>query len=884
MKSMDLLPQTVFEADSEGLIRFVNMIGLEILGYRREEVQEMTVFDLVIPEERQAATVRFRRKIEGDLSDPSNYTIRCKDGSTFPAIVYSTTATLTDGTIGLRGIMADITVQKRTEELLRESEERFRTLFNVVRDAVFIKDKDLRYIDANPVMSDMAGMSREGLIGATDRELFDETTAEWIKEHDLRVLRGETVETENAITIGERTVLAHVIKVPMRDCEGRIRGVCGIARDVTARRRIEKALGEAEKKYRTVIEHLNEGVAIVSRERHIFVNQYFLDMFGFRDSNEVLDGEPYSWIHPDDRGMVMERNRRRQQGVEEPPHYRFRGLRTDGKVIIVDVSAAGMMLEGERVTLAFLQDVTERELAAQRIEAERRRLFDIIDFLPDATLVIDNDKRIIAWNRAMESLTGTRKEAVLGKGDHAYAEAFYGDRRPMLIDAVREECPGMEHGYDFMKWSGREVYAEAVVNMMNGRKRRHLWGAAALLFDMDGNRIGAIESIRDITEQKELANQYLHSQKMEAVGNLAAGIAHDFNNILSVIMGYSSLLQAQSPPDDPRRSYAGEILAATTRASHLTNSLLAFSRKQMMDMKPMELNGLIMNSRKLLSRLLTEDIEFVVEPSPRDIVVMADRFRIEQVLMNLVSNARDAMRHKGIITIRTERKVVNEATARSGHLQEGSEYAVISCADSGSGMDSHVIDHIFEPFYTTKKTGKGTGLGLSMALGIVEQHGGYIHVESERGRGSVFSVYIPVARQSVAAEEEKESRRLEGGGETILLAEDDPSLRTLTGDLLKSYGYKVLEAANGEEAIERFGREKDRIDLLFLDVVMPGRNGREVYEAARSVRPDIKVLFYSGHTDDVILHRGVSSGQFLFLKKPVSLEDMLSAVRKVLEE
>ncbi|MDD3846922.1 MAG: PAS domain S-box protein [Syntrophorhabdaceae bacterium] len=881
---MDLLPQTVFEADSEGLIRFINRIGSEILGYPDGEMREMKIFDLVVPEERQEAIERFRRKAEGYLTDPSNYTIRRKDGSTFPAIVYSTPATFSDGTIGLRGIMADITVQKRTEERLRESEERFRTLFDAVRDAVFIKDTELRYSNANPAMSDMTGISREGLIGATDGDLFDEATAGWIKEHDLRVLRGETVETENTIAIGDRTVLAHVIKVPMRDCEGRIKGVCGIARDVTRRRQIEKALGEADKKYRTVIEHLNEGVAIVSGDRHIFVNQFFLDMFGFQNSDEVLNGEPYSWVHSDDRGMVMERNRRRQQGDEELPHYRFRGLRTDGKVISVDVSAAGMILGGEKVTLAFLHDITERELAAQRIEAERRRLFDIIDFLPDATLVIDNDKRVIAWNRAMESLTGTRKEDILGKGDYTYAEAFYGEKRPMLIDAVQEEYPGMEDRYEFMKWSGQELYAEAVVKMMNDQKQRHLWGAAAPLFDMDGNRIGAIESIRDVTEQKELASQYLHSQKMEAVGNLAAGIAHDFNNILSVIMGYSSLLQAQNPPDDPRHSYAGEILAATTRASHLTNSLLAFSRKQMMDMKPVELNGLIMDSRKLLSRLLTEDIEFVVEPASQDVVVMADRFRIEQVLMNLVSNARDAMRHKGNITIRIERRDVDGTVARSGRLQEGREYAVISCTDSGSGMDSHVIEHIFEPFYTTKKTGRGTGLGLSMALGIVEQHEGYIHVESERGRGSVFSVYIPVARQSAAAEEEKEAHRLEGGGETILLAEDDPSLRTFTGDLLKSYGYTVLEAANGEEAVERFSREKDRIDLLFLDVVMPGRNGREVYDAARSVRPDIKVLFYSGHTDDVILHRGVSAGQFLFLKKPVSPEDMLAAVRKVLKE
>jgi CheY-like chemotaxis protein len=276
----------------------------------------------------------------------------------------------------------------------------------------------------------------------------------------------------------------------------------------------------------------------------------------------------------------------------------------------------------------------------------------------------------------------------------------------------------------------------------------------------------------------------------------------------------------------------------------------------MMDMKPVELNGLVMDSRKLLSRLLTEDIEFIVEPAPADVMIMADRLQIEQVLMNLVSNARDAMRDKGSVVVRIECGPVDDASAGAGPLRAGEDYAVLSCIDNGSGMDGDVIEHIFEPFYTTKETGKGTGLGLSMVLGIVEQHEGHVRVKSEPGRGSVFSVYLPLAREVSAAKEEGTIHTTSGGWETILLAEDDPSLRAFTRDILKSYGYTVLVAADGEEAVERFTQEKDRIDLLFLDVVMPGRNGREVYDAARAVRPDIKVLFYSGHTDDVILHRG----------------------------
>jgi len=882
MNSFDLLPQTVFEADCHGTISYVNKAGCQALGYRSEELHGMKVFDLVSRERRQAAMDRFRRKTEGVLTDPSRYTIRRKDGSEFPVMVYSSPVIFPDGSTGLRGIMADITPEKGMEAGLLESEERFRTLFEATEDTMFIKDRDLRYVAVNPAMAELVGIPAEKLIGATDRELFDEETAGWIQDHDRRVLQGETVETENSIPVRGRTVIAHVIKVPMRDDTGRTTGVCGIARDVTERRHTEEILLETEERYRTVIEHMKDGVAILSGDRHIYVNQRFLDIFGY-ERDEVINGRPFNWLHPDDRDMVMERNRGRQQGRSEPPQYKFRGLRADGKVIIIEVSATSMVLQGEPVTLAFLRDITEMELTSQALEAERRRLFDIIDFLPDATLVIDNDKKIIAWNRAMETMTGKKKQDMLGKGDFAYAQAFYGENRPMLIDAVQGKYPGLEDKYQFMRQSGHELYAEARVRMAGGAEPRHLWGAAAPLFDMDGNRIGAIESIRDVTERKRLEDQFLHSQKMEAVGKLAAGIAHDFNNLLSVIMGYASLFQIRMKPDDPGQLHVKEILSATERASHLTRSLLAFSRKQILDMKPLDLNHVVKESKKLLSRLLTEEIRFTVVPADEELVIMADRLQIEQVLMNLVSNARDAVSNGGKITVRIEKTVISSTFLETNGFQKEGPYAVISCTDDGAGMDEETREHVFEPFFTTKEPGKGTGLGLSMVFGIVEQHGGYIHVESEPGKGSIFSIGIPLIRKNMDNPEQKNAVEPRGGSETILLAEDDASLRAFTKNVLERYGYTVFEASHGDEAIERFMENRDTVELLFLDVVMPGRNGREVLDAARAVKPGIKALFYSGYTDDVILRRGLSVGQFRLLKKPVSLEDILLTVREVLD-
>ncbi len=872
----DNLPQPVFEADAEGTITYVNRTGSEILGWDPGELIGKSIFELLAPECRQEAMDRFRAKVQGRLSGPSMYTVVRKAGSSFPAVVHSAPVTTVDGREGLRGIIVDMTAA-------REAQERFRTLFEAIPDTVFVKDRDLRYTQVNPAMTSLVGVSETDIVGKTDRELFDGETAAWIEDHDRRVLEGETVETENRFVIRGRPVIAHVIKVPLRDGSGRITGICGIARDVTARRRTEDALRESEGRYRTVIEHSNDGVAIVAGDRHVFVNRRFLDLFGIEEENDVLEGAPYFWIHPDDREMVIDRNRKRQKGENAPAQYEFRGLRPDGSLVHVEVSAARMLYRGQPVTIAFLRDVTERARAAEALDAERRRLFDIIEFLPDATFVIDNDKKVIAWNRAIEIMTGVPKENILQRGDYAYAEAFYGEKRPMLIDLVQEHQPGIEEKYHFMRWSGHEVYAEAFVRPANGRQAMYLWGVASPLFDGEGRRIGAIESVRDITERKQLEAQLLHSQKMEAIGNLASGVAHDFNNILSVIMGYASVLGMRLEQGEGM-GYVNEILAAAERAKHLTGSLLAFARKQVMDLRPVEINEMVKGAGRLLSRLLTEDIEFVVEPGQEDLVVMADRVQLEQVLMNLVINAKDAMPGGGRITIATRGGFIDRTfISENGFGREG-RYAVILCSDTGMGIDETVRARLFEPFFTTKEKGKGTGLGLPMVYGIVKQHGGYIRVESEMGRGSVFSVFLPLVAIHGPAEQRTTANAVPGGHETILLAEDEETLRRLVKDVLESFGYTVLDAGTGDEAMDIVARHKDRIDLMILDVVMPGRNGREVYEEARTLRPGLKAVFCSGYTDDVLLQRGVLRGECHLLTKPVSPEDLLRTVRQVLDE
>lgn len=400
------------------------------------------------------------------------------------------------------------------------------------------------------------------------------------------------------------------------------------------------------------------------------------------------------------------------------------------------------------------------------------------------------------------------------------------------------------------------------------------------------NTLAMIIQHRMVEEEKELLQaQFLQSQKMEAIGHLAGGIAHDFNNILTAIIGYSTLLQQKMKEDDPMRSMVNSVISSAERAANLTQELLAFSRKQIINPKPVEINDLVKNMEKLLLRLIGEDIEFRTILSEQQLWVVADRGQLEQVIMNLITNARDAMPGGGILSIET---ATVEITRRQMDEQRDvirpGRYAVISISDTGTGMDEETKEHIFEPFYTTKDVGKGTGLGLSVVYGIVKQHNGHIKVYSEKGHGTTFRIYLPLGKADIKEEKTEQRVELRGGTETVLLAEDESAVRELIKTVLTERGYEVIEAVDGRDAIEKFTVNRDRINLMILDVVMPEKSGREVYEEIKRIRPDIKVLFTSGYTSNIIQQKGVLDEGINFISKPVSPDELLIKVREVLEE
>ena len=385
-------------------------------------------------------------------------------------------------------------------------------------------------------------------------------------------------------------------------------------------------------------------------------------------------------------------------------------------------------------------------------------------------------------------------------------------------------------------------------------------------------------------EQRKLQDQLLHAQKMEAVGHLAGGVAHDFNNILTAIIGYANLIRKKMTPDDPVRPFSDHILAASERAAKLVKNLLAFSRKQVIETKPVDLNEIVKGVEAIARRLISEDVEFTVILRGGNVTVMADTGQIEQVLLNLCTNARDAMPKGGRLIIETNRITVDDASIKAYLLDRPGVYGLISVSDSGVGMDEATRRQIFEPFFTTKEVGKGTGLGLSMAYGIVTQHNGIINVYSEPGKGTTFKIYLPVVKAGSMMEKSYPAGEITLGSETVLLAEDDQEVRSMVALILRDAGYTVIEAADGEEAVRCYKEKGGSVTLLLTDVIMPKKNGREVYEQIKALAPSLKVLFISGYTADIIKSRGILDDRHRFLSKPVVPDQLVRMVRQVLDE
>ncbi len=482
----------------------------------------------------------------------------------------------------------------------------------------------------------------------------------------------------------------------------------------------------------------------------------------------------------------------------------------------------------------------------------------------------DSTGKILDVNPAFVELLGHGSPDEL-IGEHVFGLYAENDKWFDLADFLRSALPFKGLTAEWKRKNG-----VTTVVRISGRSVAN--GPEGMVFELFAE---------DVTERRALEQQLRQSQKMEAVGRLAGGIAHDFNNLLMVISGYSEFLLERLGDEPQLRGPAQEIASAAERASSLTRQLLAFSRKQMLAPRVVNLNDVATENVKMLTRMIGEDIDLVIAPSPNLWSVRADAGQIEQVIMNLAVNARDAMPSGGKLTIETSNVTLDEDYARFHAPLRPGDYVMVAVSDTGAGMDAETQSHIFEPFFTTKGT-KGTGLGLSTVYGIIKQSGGYIWVYSEMGRGTTFKIYLPrVASTGEAAVAQLagpvEFRKVEPGTETILLVEDEANLRYLARQYLEKQGYKVIEAADGAVAMQIAVAHEKTIHLLLTDVIMPGMNGRELAQRISEIRPNVKILYMSGYTENVIGHNGMLDAGVRLLQKPFNLRDLKSRVREVLD-
>ncbi|HVN95219.1 MAG TPA: PAS domain S-box protein [Syntrophorhabdaceae bacterium] len=883
----------VYLVQKDGLFRYVNARWAQIFGYKVEEVVDiLRVEDLVVPEDLALVKQSLSKRVSGELpTHHYEFRIVTKDKDVRHVEVYSS-YTEYEGRPAIIGTLQDVTDRKRAEQALKESENKYRLLADNTADVIFTFGLDMKYRYVSPSVIRIRGFSPDEVIGqlisqsvtAESLEAMNKVIREelWLeKTGTANPSRTRILELEMLCKDGS-TVWVEVKASAVRDSDGDLGEIIGIGRDITERKMAEEALRTSELR----ISQAMELAHVVyweydPLENTLIFNDPFYALYGTtaeREGGYRMTREEYAkrFIHPDDEPRVSETAEQlnAMYGYRPIPDIEHRIVRRDGEVRYVAVRASAIRDDSGRIIKKYgvTQDITARKQAETRLSESEERYRTVFENTGTATIIVEDDTTISLCNTEFERLSGYTKNEMEGKKTWTEFAVKEDLGRMLSSHYLRREAPyatPRQYGFQFVTRTGeiRDMYL--VIDMIPGTKK-----SVASLVDIT-------ELKRAEQEKARLETQLHQAQKMEAIGTLAGGIAHDFNNILTALIGYATLLQIEIK-HGVSRGHVDQILAASQKAADLVRNLLAFSRQQSIRLEPVSLHAIVKETEKLLKRLLTEDIVVKTLLADNDIVIMADRTQVDQILFNLATNARDAMPRGGAFTVETKTVDLDVEFQRLHGYGKPGQYALLSISDTGVGMDEITRERIFDPFFTTKEAGKGTGLGLSTVYGIVKQHDGYITVYSEPHMGTTFHIYLPMAR-GAPQEKRPEPVPVKGGDEIILIGEDNEAVRELMDKALTQYGYATIKAVDGQDVVEQF-KAADRIDLLILDSVMPKKSGREAYNEILTLKPDIKVIFTSGHTKDVVLDRGLQEGEFSFLQKPISPLALLQKIRDVLDD
>jgi PAS domain S-box-containing protein len=777
------------------------------------------------------------------------------------------------------GVSAD-SQSKRAEESLRESEERFRRAFDDAPIGMALISPEGRYLRVNGSLCDSLGYAAEELIGMAVEKIIHPDDHYTNRAHLEQLLSGKIAytDTEKRVIHKKGHIVWMLVSISVvRDGSGRPLYLVSQMRDISRQKQAEDAQRESEELFRSAFDDAPIGMALSSPDGHYLrVNRSLCGMLGYSEK-ELLATTWQAITHPDDLGMNLSYMKQALAGDVHYFEVEKRYVHKGGRIVWA-LSGVSLVRDERGKPLHFVsqvRDITEQK----RLAEEMVRLKQAVDNSGDVIFTTDAEGVITFVNPEFTRLYGYASSEVVGK------------TTPRILKSGKHT----QEEYELL-WKtilAKRVAKDEVTNKTKDGGFIVVERFVSPILDDRGNIAGFLAVQRDMTERRraqeekaQIEAQLVLAQKMEAIGTLAGGVAHDFNNILTAIQGYTDLALMKVPEDDPLRHNLTEVRKASERAANLTRQLLLFSQRQAVVQKPVDLNRVVTDLLKMLGRIVGEHYKLETNLEADLWTVNADSGQIEQVIMNLVVNARDAMPGGGEISIATENVGADDEFYRQHPHARPGQLVCLSVSDNGVGMEDETLARIFEPFFTTKAPGKGTGLGLAVVHGIVTKHSGWIDVESEPGKGSTFRVFLPAASKEVAEiiEAAPEPKRSPGTGGRILLIEDETTTRELAEKVLTENGYVVFAVDTAKAAQSVFEREGGNFDLVFSDIVLPDGSGLELAELIHAKKPEIRALLTSGYESGA---DGIATAQakgYPFLQKPYSLGDVLRMVRTLLNE